>query len=157
MKSSAYAAALILALATPLAAQDAEGDATAGETQFSRQCTACHAVADEEGNVIAGSRGGVGPNLHGIIGAAPGSQEGYDDYSASLVAYGKTGAAWEQANFVAFLQNPTGHLREALDDPRARSKMSYRLRDEEHAVDIFAYLATFSDEEGAEGAADASE
>lgn len=45
------------------------------------------------------------------------------------------------------MQNPTGHLREALGDPGARSKMAYQLRDEDQARDVYAYLATFSAED----------
>ena len=63
------------------------------------------------------------------------------------------GVVWQEGNFVSFVQDPTGHLREALDNPRARSKMSYRLRDEEEARSIFAYLAMFTPEEEAESAA----
>ncbi|WP_245190995.1 c-type cytochrome [Jannaschia formosa] len=143
-----------MAFSTPLAAQDTAGDAEAGETYFGRQCVACHAIADDAGNVIAGSLAGMGPNLHGIVGDAPGSREGYDDYSDALVAYGETGVVWEESNIVAFLQNPSGHLREELDDSSARSKMSYRLRDEEEAHDVYAYLATFSDLEDEEGPED---
>lgn len=151
MRNSVHVILALVACSNPLAAQDAPGDAEAGESYFGRQCVACHAIADDTGNVIAGSRAGMGPNLYGIVGDTPGTREGYDDYSDALAAYGETGVVWEESNIVAFLQNPSGHLREALDDSSARSKMSYRLRDEEDARDVYAYLATFSDPENEEG------
>lgn len=149
MKRNLIGSAIPL-LASAVAAQDAAGDAEAGEALFSRQCVACHVIADEADNVLAGSRAGVGPNLYRIVGATPGTREGYDDYSDDLIAYGQTGIFWEEDNLVSFLQNPVGHLREQLDDPSARSKMSYRLRDAEDASDVYAYLTTFSAPEDAE-------
>lgn len=137
-------------LATPAAAQDATGDAAAGEGLFGRQCTACHVVATGEGEVLAGRNARTGPNLYGVVGAPPGSQHDFS-YSDALAAYGETGAIWAEDSLVAFVQDPTGHLREALDDPRARSKMAYRLRGEEEARDIYAFLATFADEGSAAG------
>jgi len=154
MKHTFYAIVGMLAFSTPLAAQETLGDAVAGATQFSRLCVACHVIADDTGEVIAGSRAGIGPNLFGISGAMPGTQEDYDDYSEALIAYGETGVTWAEDNTVAFIQDPNGHLREALEDPRARSKMSYRLRSAENARDIYAYLATFSVADDAQGTTD---
>jgi cytochrome c len=154
MKQMMLAAAAVI-LATPVIAQDATGDADAGEALFSRQCIACHVIQDGDGEVLAGRNARTGPNLYGIVGAPPGSQHDFR-YSDALVAYGESGAIWAEDNTVAFLQNPTGHLREALDDRSARSKMSYQVRREEEARDLYAYLATFSAEDTAgEGAAEA--
>jgi len=50
-----------------------------------------------------------------------------------------------------YLQNPTDFLRTTLDDKKARSKMSFRMR--KGGEDVAAYLATFSPE--VEAAADA--
>ncbi|WP_341212795.1 cytochrome C [uncultured Limimaricola sp.] len=148
-------------------AQDITGDATEGEAQFARQCVSCHIVANDDGEVLAGRNGKIGPNLHGVIGRQPGAVEDFR-YSDAVIAYGElapaddlTGAAptgddyetvvWGIDNTVAYLQDPTSFLREALDDPRARSKMAYKVRDEQAAHDITAYLATFSPEFEAEG------
>ncbi|TGD64189.1 c-type cytochrome [Tabrizicola sp. WMC-M-20] len=144
IKKSLYAIAGVLAFSTQLAAQDGQGDAAEGEKLFARLCVACHVIADHEGNVVAGSRAGMGPNLYGVSGSTPGTQEDYQGYSDALAAYGDTGAIWAEDNIIAFLQNPNGHLREELGDPRARSKMSYRLRNEADARDIYAYLSTQS-------------
>lgn len=145
MRYPMVAAAAVM-LSTPLAAQDATGNADAGEAHFSRQCVACHVIEGDDGEgVLAGRNARSGPNLYGIVGARPGSRHEFS-YSESLVAYGETGATWAEENIVAFVQDPTGHLREALDDPRARSKMAYRLRNEAEARDIYAFLAQFPHE-----------
>lgn len=118
----------------------AEGDAGNGETQFGRQCVACH-VIDTGSEVLAGRNARTGPNLFGLVGATPGTVPGFE-YGDSLVAWGETGAVWDEANFVAYVTNPTGFLREVLDDDRARGKMAYQVRDEQQAHDIWAYLVS---------------
>ena len=127
-----------------------QGDAAAGEEQFNRQCVACHVVQDPETDeVLAGRNAKVGPNLYGVAGRTPGTVEGFA-YGDAMVAYGETGAVWDEANFVGYVQDPTGFLREALDDKRARGKMAYQVREEAQAYDLFAFLATFGTE-GMEG------
>jgi cytochrome c len=61
-----------------------------------------------------------------------------------MVEYGATGVVWGQENFVAYVQDPTDFLREVLDNRRARGKMAFQVRDEEDAVNIYAYLAQFA-------------
>ena len=136
-------AALAVVFAGPAFADGhaATGDVEAGETLFNRQCVACHVVADFDGNVLAGRSARTGPNLFRIAGRDVASFEGFR-YSDSIVALGDTGASWTQAGFTAFVQDPTGWLRETLDDGRARSKMAYRVRSEEDALDIYAYLTS---------------
>jgi cytochrome c len=119
------------------------GDAAAGEEHFSRQCVACHVVQDAAGEVLAGRNARVGPNLYGVIGRVAGSYPEFD-YSELMETYGATGAVWEEANFVAYVQDPTGFLREATGETSGRSKMAYQVRDEQEAHDLYAYLATFS-------------
>lgn len=145
MKTFNIAAALTL-LAAPAFADGhaATGDAAAGEEQFNRQCVSCHVVADASGNVLAGRASKTGPNLYGVAGAQPGVVEGYR-YGNSIVELGEAGAVWTEETFTAYIMDPTGYLREALDDRRARGKMSYRVRDQTEAVDIYAYLATFGE------------
>jgi cytochrome c len=53
---------------------------------------------------------------------------------------------WTEENFVGYVQDPTGWLREKLDNRRARGKMAYQVRAEEDAINLYAYLATFSAE-----------
>ena len=127
-----------------------KGNADLGAEQFNRQCVACHVVQDPTTDeVLAGRNAKVGPNLYGVAGRTPGSVEGFA-YGDAMVAYGETGAVWDEANFVAYVQDPTGFLRTALDDKRARGKMAYQVRDEGQAYDLFAFLATFGTE-GMEG------
>jgi cytochrome c len=132
-------------LSTPITAQDATGDADAGEAQFNRQCIACHVIENKDGKVLAGRNARTGPNLYDVMGAPPGSQDDFR-YGDSHVAYGEGGVTWVVENTVAFLQDPTGYLRDALSDPRARSKMAYQVRSEDDARDIYAFLVRFSAE-----------
>lgn len=146
MKNFTIAAALAI-LAAPAFAQDLTptlGDAANGEEQFNRQCVACHIVADADGNVLAGRNSRTGPNQYGLVGRAIGSAEDFK-YSDGLVALGEAGEVWNEANFVGYVQDPTGWIREKLEDRRARGKMAYQVRAEQDAYDLYAYLATFSD------------
>nr|WP_309502160.1 c-type cytochrome [uncultured Roseovarius sp.] len=144
-KFIATAAALMLAV--PALAENHEaaemvapsGDAEAGETLFNRQCIACHVVRDDAGEVLAGRNARNGPNLYGIAGRAIGSQAGFR-YGKSLSAVAETGNLWDEAEFVTYVQDPTGWLRETLDDSKARSKMAFKVRKQEEATDIYAFL-----------------
>ena len=151
MKTLTLAAAFA-AFAAPSFAQDTtalQGDAAKGEEQFNRQCIACHVVQDPATDeVLAGRNAKVGPNLYGVAGAVPGHIEDFA-YGDSLKVYGATGAVWDEANFVGYIQNPTGFLRTALDDKRARGKMAYQVRKEDEAYDMYAFLATFGDQAAA--------
>ncbi|WP_246849740.1 c-type cytochrome [Rubellimicrobium arenae] len=128
-------------------AQEGTGDAAAGEQQFNRQCVACHVVQDAGGEVLAGRNAHVGPNLYGVAGRVAGSYPDFA-YSTLMQAYGAAGAVWEEGNFVAYVQDPTGYLREATGEASGRSKMAYQVRDEQQAHDLWAFLATFGDAGG---------
>lgn len=134
-------------LAPGLALAQAAGDAAAGEQTFNRQCASCHVVEDPSGEVLAGRAARTGPNLYGVAGRVPGSLPDFE-YGDDLVAYGQTGVVWEEANFVPYLHDPTAFLREALGDPGARGKMVYKVRGEEAAYDLWAFLSTFAPAEG---------
>lgn len=144
----ALLAAIALSLSAPSAF--AQGDAEAGAQAFN-QCQTCHVVENEDGEVLAGRTGRQGPNLYGVIGRQAGTYEDFR-YRDSIVEAGEQGLVWDEENLVAYLQDPTSFLRETLDDPRARSGMSFRARNEEMAQDIVAFLATFGpeDEEGSD-------
>lgn len=141
MIKNSLAAIAAIAFAGPVFA---EGDAAAGETAFDRQCVSCHVVANAAGDVLAGRNGRTGPNLFGVAGGPIGAVEGFR-YGASILAVNATGAVWTEEDLVAYLLDPTDWLRTTLDDPRARSKMSYRVRNAEDAADLYAYLATFTE------------
>jgi cytochrome c len=148
-KTTLLAALALLGPTAALAQEAMVGDAATGEELFGRQCIACHVVEDEAGEVLAGRSGRVGPNLYGVAGRVPGTYPDFD-YSELLVAYGETGVVWEEANFVPYVMDPTGFLREATGQD-GRSKMAYQVRDEQEAHDLWAFLATFSPEAAEDG------
>lgn len=89
---------------TPTAETDAASEAVdaapaataeaSGEQSFAK-CTACHKVEK-------GAPNGVGPNLHGIVGKAVASAEGFA-YSPAMKA---KGGNWDEATLDAYLENP---------------------------------------------------
>lgn len=136
LKFIAVAAALV-----PLAGLAHAGDADAGEQNF-RQCASCHGIASPDGEVVQ-RVSPTGPNLWGVAGRQAGAYEGYARFSGAIVAAGEAGVVWDEESFVAFVEDPSGFLREVTEDSRARSNMNHRLRGS--AEDIFAYLAQFGD------------
>ncbi len=145
----AAAAALAMAL-TSFAAH--AGDPEAGLQAFQSQCANCHNVIDDDGEVIAGRpQVRTGPALYGVIGRQAGTVDGFR-YGASLVQAGDDGLIWDTENMVPYLLDPVSFLRETLDDRRARSQMSFRVRNEDTANDIIAFLAQFSEVDEAEEA-----
>jgi cytochrome c len=150
-KISITAAALCL-LAGPVFAEshamaEPTGDAAAGEAVF-RQCQTCHVVENADGEVLAGRNAKTGPNLYGIAGRTAGSVEDFR-YKDSIVAAGEGGLVWDETTFVAYVQDPQGFLRTTLDDSKARSGMSFRLRSEDDAVNLWAYLYSLAPPEAA--------
>ena len=116
------------------------GDPAAGEREW-RQCRSCHMITDNDGNMI--QRGGrVGPNMYGIIGQPAASVDGFR-YSSDLVAAGRDGLTWTRENFIAYLQDPSGFLREFTGNSSARSSMNFQLRS--GAEDLYAYLRSLQD------------
>lgn len=129
-------AAVLSASAFAVQAADIE----AGASAFQSQCQNCHNVVNEEGDVLAGRPNvRTGPNLYAILGRQAGVVDGFR-YGASLVEAGEEGLVWDEELMTAYLQDPQGFLRETLDNNRARSQMSFRVRDEETAVNIIAFL-----------------
>lgn len=116
----------------------ASGDADAGADAF-KQCQSCHVVVNEEGETLAGRNAKTGPNLYGVVGAAPGSVEGFR-YGDDLASLSDSDIVYDEATFVAYVQDPRGWLREATGDAKARSKMSFKVRKEEDAINLYAYL-----------------
>ncbi len=131
MKAVATLASVVALAATSVMA----GDWRAGERLW-RQCTSCHGIVAPDGRVIQPERRNA-PNLYGIVGSPAASVPGFS-YSPELIAARDRGLVWTEANFVAYLNNPTAFLRRFLDDPRARSVMSFQMRG--GAEDMFAYL-----------------
>ena len=121
----------------------ATGDAAEGEGAF-RQCQSCHVVEDADGEVLAGRAAKTGPNLYGVVGRMAGSVEGFK-YSDVMMAAGEAGLVYDEANFVAYVMDPTAHLQEVSGES-GRSKMTYKVRKEEDALNLYAFLAQFSEE-----------
>lgn len=140
-------AAAMTLLSAPMALADAHaasGDAAAGEAAF-RQCVACHVVVNEAGDTLAGRNARTGPNLYGIAGAPIAHVEDFR-YSPGLTALNEAGVVWTEESFVAYVQDPTGYIREASGDSSARGAMAFRVRSEEDAVNLYAYLVSLAAE-----------
>lgn len=136
-KIFAVAAASMMITGAAFAEGHASGDAEAGEKVFNK-CKSCHMiVSDTDETIVRGGK--TGPNLYGIAGRAAGTVEGFR-YGKSLVEAGEAGLVWDEANFVAYVQDPKAFLAEYLDDSKARSKMSFKLRS--GMEDVYAYLAS---------------
>jgi cytochrome c len=110
-------------------------DAAAGEKVF-KKCKACHKVGE-------GAKNTVGPALNNIVGQPIGSIEGFK-YSKALKAANEAGLVWDEASIAEYIADPKAYMIKALDDPKARPKMAYKLKDEQKAKDVAAYIATFS-------------
>lgn len=139
MKSIFTAAVIAVLGAAPALA---EGDAAAGEKAF-RQCQSCHVVVNDAGETLAGKNAKTGPNLYSISGRTAGAYPDFK-YSKSMVAAGEAGLAWDEATFAAYVQDPTGFLREYLDDKKARGNMSFKVRKEADAANLYAYLVSLA-------------
>ena len=134
---SLIAGAAALAATSAFADGHASGDAAAGEAEF-KKCASCHVIADGD-NVIAG-RGKTGPNLFGLPGRVAGTAD--FKYGDSIVAAGEAGLVWDEATFVEYVMDPRKFLQTYLDDKKARSKMSFKLR--KGGEDVWAYIASVS-------------
>jgi cytochrome c len=114
----------MLALAGPVAAQDAAGDPAAGQRVFN-QCRACHVIENN-------GRNGVGPNLHTVFGRRAASIENFR-YSANMRTLGEQGHVWNADNLRAYLRNPK--------DVAPQGIMSFPgLRNEQQINDVIAFL-----------------
>lgn len=129
------AAAAVCMFAAPAQA----GDAAAGEKAFSK-CKSCHMVVSPAGDVVV-KGGKQGPNLWGVVGRTAGTAEDFKKYGKSLVAAGEAGLVWDEANLVDYMTNPKAFLATYLDDKKAKSKMSYKMKT--GGEDVAAFLAQY--------------
>lgn len=142
MKFRYAVVALALASAPAFADSHEGGDAAEGEKVF-RQCIACHVVQNDAGELLAGRAGKTGPNLFGIVGRAAGSVDGFR-YSEGMTMAGGKGLVWSEETLVPYLQDPTAFLREFTGDASVRGNMTLKLRKEEDAENVIAYLKSLS-------------
>ncbi len=105
-----------------------------GEQVF-RKCTACHKVGP-------GAKNRTGPVLTGVVGRPAGTYEDFK-YSKSMLAAGAAGLVWTEENIFDYIVDPSAFLRIFLDDPKAKAKMTFKLKGEADRQNVIAYLATF--------------
>jgi cytochrome c len=58
---------------------------------------------------------------------------------------GTTGFVWTEAEFVTYVADPKKFLVNKLDNKKARSKMSFKLKKDADARNIWAYLVSVSE------------
>ncbi|EPX79616.1 c-type cytochrome [Salipiger mucosus] len=140
MTSRLIPALAAIALAGPALAEShaPSGDAEAGERAF-RQCRSCHMIESPDETIVRG--GQTGPNLYGVAGRTAGTVEDFR-YSDLMVAAGEAGLEWDEESFTGYIQDPTGFLHEAAETDSGRSNMSFQLRREDDAPDLWAYLVS---------------
>ncbi|CFX04164.1 Cytochrome c2 [Candidatus Filomicrobium marinum] len=121
MLSRILALALVVALPTVAAAQDAEE----GKNVF-KKCRACHTIGEKAVNR-------VGPELNGVVGRKAGSIEGFN-YSAAMK---DSGITWDEASLSEFLAKPK--------DKVPGTKMVFAgLKDDTDRANLIAYLKSFN-------------
>ena len=146
--------ALLAVLASAAAPAFAAGDATKGAQVFN-QCQTCHSVIDKDGKMLAGKGGKIGPNLYGVFGRPAGSYPDFK-YGDAMVAAGKGGLIWDEAHFVAYVQNPAAFLKDQTKNPAAVAKMAFKAKDAATAEDVYAFLSQFSPAPAADATAPAA-
>lgn len=138
MKSILMTACTALALAQPAFADGhATGDAEAGEKVF-KKCKSCHMIASEDETIVKGGK--TGPNLYGIHDRVAGSED--FKYSSLMVAAGEKGLQWNEADFAAYVVDPTEFLKEYTGDDSGRSKMQAQRLKGDDAINVWAYLVS---------------
>lgn len=130
----AVAVALALAGATAYGEGNGEGDPVKGEKIF-KKCSICHTIEPDKKKPL-------GPNLLGVTGRQAGTAD--FKYSDAMIAAGEKGLVWGQENIAEYVADPRAFLREYLDDEKARTKMSFKLRKEQDRKDVAAYLESLS-------------
>jgi cytochrome c len=123
------------------------GDAAAGEKVF-KQCQTCHVVQAPDGTFLAGKAGKTGPNLYGVVGRAAASYPDFK-YGDGIIAAAAAGLVWDEAKIATYVQDPGAFLQEVTGDGGARSKMTFKLKKEEDAQNIAAFLAQWPAEAAA--------
>ncbi|WP_298865072.1 c-type cytochrome [uncultured Sulfitobacter sp.] len=135
---AATALGFALMSAPAFAEGHATGDAEAGEKVFNK-CKACHMIQDADGNdIVKGGR--TGPNLYGLLSRVAGSAD--FRYGDSIVEAGEAGLEWNEEEFVKYVADPKKYLAEYTDNKRAKSKMAFKLKDEEDAANVWAYIVS---------------
>lgn len=119
----------------------ADGHTAAGEKLVAKRCKSCHMIANGDDVILKGGK--TGPNLFGVIGRTAGSYDGFK-YGDDIVAAGEKGLVWTVEELDAYLADPRKYLRAYLDDKKAKSKMSFKLKKEDQRAAVTAYLASLN-------------
>lgn len=130
MKTAILTAIALAATSAAATAQSAED----GKKVF-RRCAACHQVGE-------GAKNRTGPVLTDVIGRAAGSVERFK-YSESMLAANAAGLVWTEDLIFDYIADPTAFLRDYLGDPKAKAKMTFRLKPEDDRREVIAYLTSF--------------
>ena len=108
--------------AVPIETLLASADIAKGEAVF-KKCASCHTIN-------AGGANGIGPNLHGVVGAAIGKHAPGFAYSSDLAGHGGN---WDWTNLDHWLTSPKKFA--------AGTKMSFAgLSNPEERANLLAYL-----------------
>ncbi|MEM7270660.1 MAG: c-type cytochrome [Pseudomonadota bacterium] len=119
----------------------AEGDVAEGEKLVAKRCKACHSITDGDNVILKGGK--VGPDLFGVIGRQAGALEGYK-FRKHIVAAGEQGLTWDETSLSDYIADPRKYLRAYLEDKKAKSAMTFKLKKEGQRADVAAYLASLS-------------
>ena len=145
-KIAAIAAVAAISFAAPSYAQDV----AKGEGEF-KKCKACHMIVGDDGTEI--QKGGkVGPNLYGVIGRPVASYPDFK-YGDGILAAGALGLVWDEAMLAEYVVDPGKWLQANSGDPKAKSKMAFKLA--KGGADVAAYLASVKPADAAAPAAPA--
>ena len=135
MKFTVIAALAAISLSAPAFAA---GDVAAGEKIFGK-CKTCHAIIGDDGVPLVKGGGKVGPNLYGVVGRPIASYPDFK-YGDGILAAGAKGLVWDEAMIAAYVVDPTKWLDENSGNPKAKSKMAFKLA--KGGEDVAAYLAS---------------
>jgi cytochrome c len=128
MKMTILVASLFVLGAGSAVAQEAQGDAAAGETVF-KKCAVCHSVGE-------GATNKVGPILNDLFGRTAGTEEGFK-YSQAMIDAGKNGLVWTPETFGEFIHDPKAKV--------PGTKMAFPgLKADADVANVTAYLLTLS-------------
>lgn len=132
MKTLSLILVALPALLIATSAQAEAGDAARGK-DLSKRCAACH-------DLSADAKNKVGPALWGVTTRGVAAAEGYK-YSDAMAKAGAVVPEWTEEHLLAYLSDPTAWVRKQTGDDSARSRMTFKLADEQQRRDLAAFLA----------------